>query len=263
LNGTDGKQIQTYSCNIGDDEDGDPAYPSIATVVFCKLRFKGRWVDSMVVGLHCISTGILNWANDYSDFDVKEAAALSKGNILPFIEYAKEKPLKSWRGHYGMIRAMAVVPDKYLLSFAIQPGHGYPDAMILWDLANPGVPLNRYDFWDPRRSLLNRQLSRLTDVDGIAVSGNEVLLCCKYGDRIAAVTFEDNHGRPSLKLRGYGSLGNCHEDYEAYHGRMSMDGKFAVMANERVPEAWLFEIGYNYNHAMLDRREGPMMKFED
>jgi len=35
--GNDGKLVKKYLCDVGVDADGDHAYPTISTVVFCKL----------------------------------------------------------------------------------------------------------------------------------------------------------------------------------------------------------------------------------
>jgi hypothetical protein len=84
--GKDGSVLRRYSCDIGEDEDGNSAHPSIATVVFCKLYVKSQWRDSMVVGLHC-QCNVLEYDESYDDFDLEEAREFSQGNIVPFLEY--------------------------------------------------------------------------------------------------------------------------------------------------------------------------------
>jgi len=261
--GKSGKLLQTHSCDVGVDEADKPAHPSIATVVFCKLWIEAsRWVDSMVVGLHCICPRTCDWDSDYGDFDIEAAEQFGEGNILPFHE-ANGRAMESWRDHEGIIQAMAVVPNKCLLSYSIRKGHGLPDAMILWDLTQPGVPLCRHDFWDPSRSLSERNGTRLDGVSGISVSGTDVLFCCNYGDRIAVVTVEDKDGNPSLELHGYGNIGNRHAESDEYHGRMAMDGIHTVMAGEYHDEAWIFPIQGNSEQEGLDRREGnPRIFYE-
>jgi len=58
---------------------------------------------------------------------------------------------------------------------------------ILWSLEEAGVPLFRKDLYDYYQSnLFQRKLSRLADVDGIGIEGNELLLSDKNGDRIVS-----------------------------------------------------------------------------
>ena len=135
----DGKLIRSYRCDVGADADGNHAYPSISTVVFCRLYQEDRnmWVDSIVVGLFCLCN-CFEYDECYSDFDEKEASYLSEGNILPFWENSHGRPMETWRGDSGLIRAMAVVEEKYLFTLSICPGHGIPRSIILWSLREPG-----------------------------------------------------------------------------------------------------------------------------
>jgi hypothetical protein len=136
----DGILVKAYSCDIGADDDGDPAYPSISTVVFCKIYQKDRnmWVDSIVVGLFSLCES-LQYNTNFSDFDLAEAADRSEGNILPFWENSDGKAMETWRGDPGLLRAMAVAEEKYLLTLSICPGHGFPHSIILWSLSEPGT----------------------------------------------------------------------------------------------------------------------------
>ena len=230
--GRDGGYVRSYACDVGPDENGEPARPSISTVVFCRLRIEDEWVESMVVGLHCLCQTLV-FDSDYSDFDIDEAQQVSEGNILPFYEHSNGIAMETWRGHTGIVKAMAVIPDQYLLSYSMRHGHGLPDAMILWSLEEPGVPLVRHDLWDPSRSLFKQNLTRLHNVDGISVSGTSVLFACESGDRVAVVTVQnDDHGAPKLKLHGYGNIGNRYHEDSSFHGNMAMSGKYAVMSNE-------------------------------
>ena len=266
--GSSGRLLQTYSCDVGPDEKSKPAHPSIATVVFCRLFIEdssgwtGAWKDSIVVGLHCICPRTINWESDYSDFDIEAARENGEGNILPFDE-ASGEAMETWREHEGIIQAMAVIPDKYVLSLSMISGHGDPDAMILWDLHDPGVPLCRHNFWDPSRSLFKQCQTRLSGVSGISVSGTDVLFCCEYGDRIAVVTVEDKRGNPSLKLQGYGNIGNHQSESEGFHGRMAMDGIHTVIAGDYSDEAWIFPIQGIGKREELDRREGNSRLFRE
>jgi hypothetical protein len=137
--GNDGKLVKKYLCDVGVDADGDHAYPSISTVVFCKLCVNDVWVDSIIVGMHCLS-GCLQYDNNFSYYDIEEAAELSEGNILPFWEHSIEKSMETWRGDPGLIRAMAVVDDKYLFTISVCPG---VLAMALHTILPFGACLNR------------------------------------------------------------------------------------------------------------------------
>lgn len=69
----------------------------------------------MVVGLHCIRTNVIDWRE--SSFDSEDAMAFGDGNILPFHEHTG-KVMETWIEHRGMIRAMAVIPYKYIFSYS-------------------------------------------------------------------------------------------------------------------------------------------------
>lgn len=256
--GRDGSYQRCYSCDIGDDERGKKAYPLIATVVFCQLFVQDRsaWVDSIVVGLRCISLS-LDWKGDYSQFDLESAQDAGEGNILPFYEYDDDNAMESWREDQGVVQAMAVIPKKYLLSYTIHIEHCLPEAMILWSLEKPGVPLYRYDFQDPPQSLgKHRQKARIIEVAGISVSGTEILFADETADRIVVVTVEDKDRNPSLVLHGYGNIGNSDlEKSNVSPGCMAMFGSHAVMAKESNTTAWIFNIEENWNHSKLDRHK--------
>ena len=264
--GNDGRFVRSYDCDVGQaDGTGEPAYPSISTVVFCRLWMGDRnaWVDSMIVGLHCLCQTIV-WKSDYSNYDIEKAQRMGEGNILPFYEHSpNQRAMETWRGHSGIIRAMAVIPDRYLLSYTMRYGHGLPDAMILWSLKDPGVPLCRHDFWDPSKSLFKQNRTRLHSVVGISASGTNILFASEDGDRVALVTVQNAHGAPCLELQGYGNIGNRHPEDENFHGNLAMSGKYAVMSNEGFCDAWLFNIEGSASHEKLDRREGNSRDFDD
>lgn len=111
--GKNGKFIRIYDCDVGADEEGEPANPSTTTVVFTRLLIEGDWVDTMTVGMSCMCQVGIQCREDYSDYHLEEAAALGESNILPFDEWDGEA-MDTWRDHNGTIRAVAVVPDKYL-----------------------------------------------------------------------------------------------------------------------------------------------------
>jgi len=238
--GKDGQYMHHYICDVGEEREGSKAYPSISTVVFCKVYYEEfcTTLDSIVVGLHCCSNTI-EYDESYSEFDLEEAQEFSEGNIVPFLEHSTGRAMSSWRGQGGMIRAMAVVGTEYLVSFSIRMGHGLPDSMVLWSLEQAGVPLSRKDFWDPcQRNRLKQQLTRLQEIDGISVEGKDILLADNCGDRIAAVTIEEGDGKSFLKFHGYANFGSRYYEGEGFHGRMAMSkSKYGIIAMEISPTA--------------------------
>ncbi|KAL7539548.1 hypothetical protein ACHAXR_010592, partial [Thalassiosira sp. AJA248-18] len=264
--GADGKYKHQYVCDVGCDEEGASAYPSISTVVFCKVYYEdiGASLDSIVVGLHCCCN-TLEYDESYSEFDLEEAQEFSHGNIVPFLEHSPGREMPSWRGQGGVIRAMAVAGSKYLVSFSIRPGHGLPDSMVLWSLEQAGIPLFRKGFWDHhQRNRLKQQQTRLDDIAGISIEENEILLADNNGDRIASATIEEEEsGNPFLKLHGYANIGSRYYEGEGFHGRMASQSKYAVVAMEISPTAWIFPIKGCSTHSSLDRRDGNQRKFDD
>jgi hypothetical protein len=58
-NGQGGSYVREYSCDVGRDEKGNPANPSVACIVFCRIANDyGKWMDAIIVGLHAIFNGI-------------------------------------------------------------------------------------------------------------------------------------------------------------------------------------------------------------
>jgi hypothetical protein len=266
LSGEDGKRIKKYSCDVGDDDNGDKANPSISTVVFCPLLVEGELVDSILVGLHCLCS-TLKYDECYTDFDLRASQRHSEGNILPFYEKSEKNGdrMETWRGHQGFIVAMAVVETKFLFSYSIQDGTGFPDSMILWSLNEPGVPLFRRDFWDPSIHSYQRIKTRLDGVCGISVCGKELLLNDEYGKRVVVVTVDETNGdKAKLRLHGYASMEECNMDDMSgcYHGRMAMSKSYAATSTEWDNTIWLFKIQGNATHPKLDCREGNKQKFE-
>ena len=254
---TTGMYMHEFICDVGDDDEGIKAYPSIATVICCKVSHFGTMVDSIIVGLHC-NCNTLDYDKSYSQFDLEEAQEFSVGNIVPFLEHSRGREMPSWRGQGGIIRAMAVVGTKYLVSFSIHEGRGNPDSMVLWSLEEPGVPLFREDFCDPyQRNVFKQQLCRLDEVCGISVKGNELLLVDSFGDRVVAIAVEKEGSRSILKLHGYANIGSKYHEDDGFHGRMSMSlSKHAVVAMENNPTAWIFAIEGCCSNSLLDRRDG-------
>lgn len=263
--GADGELVKKYTIDlVGKNEEGFRANPDISTVLFCRLRVEDRLVDSVLVGLHCICSA-LKFDNTYSKFNLQSAQDHSEGNIIPFYEHSSDgvDPMETWRGHQGMIKAMAVIDSKYLLSCSIQHGTGNPDAMILWSLYKPGVPLHRIDFWDPKKPRLSQSLSRLCEPCGISVDGTDVLVADEYGRRVVVFTLEEsNDGGAAIKLHGYANTQVICDGDECFHGRMAMSRSHAVLARECESTALVFKIKGNSNYAKLDREDGDRMKFQ-
>jgi len=262
--GVDGKFICEYVCDVGNDQDGSPAQPSISAVVFCKVfhHCLGCYQDTILVGLHCCCN-TLEYDEDYSDFDIEESRQFSEGNILPFLEHSRDKAMETWRGHNGMIRAMAVIREAYVVSVSIQSGCGRPDQMIIWSLEDDGVPLFRKDIYDYNQpNVFKRSLYRLTNVVGICIEGNDILLSDNYGDRIVSATLHDEGEEgPTVTINGYASIGNRNYDGEGFHGRIAVADKYASVAMEIDSTAWIFRIRGNSSHNNLDRRDGNPRDF--
>ncbi|KAL9180015.1 hypothetical protein ACHAXT_007985 [Thalassiosira profunda] len=259
--GENGELLRRFTLNIGRDEDGNDAYPSISTVVFCKALYNRAWQDTIVVGLHCCYNG-LQWDED--DFDLEEMQDFSEGNIVPFLESSMDE-MESWRGQGGIIQSMAVAGRSYVVSLSIMLGTGHPDDIVLWSLQQPGIPLYRKALWNHNeRSVFRAQQTRLDDVAGISIDGKELLLTDLHGDRIAPMTIEkDADGSPYIEMHGYASIGSKYYEDEGYHGRMGVSSKHAAVAMEIEPTAWIFKIRGNSTHAKLDKRDGNPREFRD
>ncbi len=289
----DGRLVKAYSCNIGADADGDPAYPSISTVVFCKLHQKDRdiWVDSIVVGLFSLCK-CLPYDENFSDFDLVEAADRSEGNILPFWEHSNGRAMETWRGDPGLIRAMAVVEEKYLFTLSICSGHGFPHSIILWSLSEPGtlvvstfsvhrwiivdltyllfflgVPLLRKDLQDGTRSFLRQFTTRLLEIVGVSINGNKILIANDHAREIAVLTInkdEDDGSCPSsIDINGYGKILPSPGLGGGFHGRMVSQKRYSIVANEDTQIVWIFNIDDCADHEKLDSRDGNPRNFEN
>lgn len=255
--GVNGKFICKYVCDIGNDDKGSPARPSISAVVFCKVFYEDLNCvqDTILVGLHCCCD-TLDYDETYSDFDLEASQDFSMGNIVPFLESSHGRAMDTWRGHNGMIRAMAVVREDYVVSVSITSGCGYPDQIILWSLEEAGVPLFRKDLYDYNQSnRFKSRLSRLADIDGIGVED-------KHGDRIVSATLHDEGEEgPTIEINGYAGLGTKWYEDEGFHGRMAVSDKYVSLAMEIDPTAWIYRITGNSSHKNLDRRDGNAFDF--
>ena len=259
--GTDGSFVREHICHLGNDDEGQEACPDITTVVFCPLLLQGKLVDSVIVGFHCLCSA-LDYGESYTNFSLVASEKHSEGNILPFYEHPTDGTgsMESWRGHRGMIQAMAVVHDRFLLSYSIQPGHGFPDAMILWNLHEPGVPLFRKDLWDPSKNIYKQSRTRLLSVCGISVQGCDILLADEHGRRVATVKVKKEG---SFSLEGYAQTGRVGDEAGSFHGRMAMSKSFAAVANEGDSTVWIYKIEGNAEHPKLDRGDGDRRVFKD
>jgi hypothetical protein len=241
---SEGRLKREYHCDVGDDEEGNPANPSISTVVFCELYRDDleTWVDSMIVGLHC-TCGSIKWKSDYSDFDLELAQECGEGNILPFFEHSNGEAMETWRESFGLVRALAVCGKrKTVLSYGIFPGHGLPLAMVLWSCKEPGVPLSYFDC----------KKCRMYEVNGISVHNSDVLLGDLHADRIVAVNVEEYGLYPSIVIEGYGKIRARYHDDDGFHGTMAMSGPYSIMANESNQTVWIFETAKFASHSALD-----------
>ncbi len=261
----DGSFIRSYSCDVGNDDSGVKAHPTIGAVIFCELfiEYKGQWVDAMVVGLHCGVNSCFQWEDYSSNFDLDLAQDCGEGNILPFYEHSGAR-MESWREKSELIKSLAVVPRKYVASLSFRIGNGCPDALILWSCDAPGVPICRHNFWKPSRNVFKESTSRLHAVTGMSVWGDDILLVDDYSDRIAAVRVEDfggSDGDPTIKLVGYAKIGNKFYDGEEFHGRSTTAGPLNIVANASFQDVWIFKTQECWNHPKLDKQEGNMRDF--
>jgi hypothetical protein len=120
--------------------------------------------------------------------------------------------METWRGDPGLIRAMAVVEEKYSFTLSICSGYGFPHSIILWSLSEPGtlvistfsvdrwiivdltsllnisgVPLLRKDLQDGTRSYLCQFSTRLLKIVGVSISGNKMLIANDHAREIAVL----------------------------------------------------------------------------
>lgn len=174
--------------------------------------------------------------------------------------------METWRENVSLIKALAVVPRKYVFSVSIQLGCVRVEAMVLWSCVEPGVPLCRRNLVNRRyRDIFDKFKTRLDDVHGISVWGSDIMLADRCGDRIAVVSVETDDGHPCIQISGYGNIGNRRGDFGEFHGRMGSFGKYTIMANEAYSTVWIFEKQDCGNHKKLDTREGYALngEFED
>jgi hypothetical protein len=257
-----GNLIKRLACDVGEDEEGEDAYPTISSVVFCDLNYEckddaNRWFPCIVVGMQCCTQAI-DWKGDYTNFSLSRTQReSSEGNIRIFDESSGEE-LESWIENMCMIKSLAVVPKKYIISLSVADGPGFPEALILWDAYNPGFPLSRIDFCSAQyRSMPNE---RLDGVCGLSVHGKHIVIKERYGTRIAgAIISNDTNGEPFLKFNGYGEV-NQFRDFDSCIGRAAKCGNYGAMANEAYSTVWLFKTSSCADHEDLDREKMGIME---
>jgi hypothetical protein len=230
----DGTLSHILSCKLGEDD----ANPLVSCITYGLRSDNDTWRDTLFVGLEA-SALIVNYKNDYEDYDLEYAQDIAEGNILPF-DTVKREALESWRGHHGSIRSIAAVSQKYLVSVAEWPGTMFPESVIMWDLKNPGVPLQRIDFYTEEER--GKYPPFHCTLGGIAISLNKVVLGCEYGDTIVAIDLEDHDGNPMLNACGFAKLGQRHCEDSAFHGCMAGCGSVAALVNESSSNVYIFSV---------------------
>lgn len=258
-----GVNIKRLACDVGEDEEGDSVNPSIGPVVFCDLNYQCkdsscRWFPSIVVGMQCCTQAI-DWKGDYSEFDLDlTQIKSSEGNIRVFDEKSGEE-CDSWIDKMCMIKSLAVVPKKYVISLSFTKGCGFPEALILWDVYNPGCPFSRLDFCSAQSMSIPKE--RLGGVCGLNAHGNYITFVDDYGARIAgAIVKKDEDGEPFIKFNGYGEV-NRHILGMSCIGRAAVCGDFGAMANEDDSTVCVFKTSSCADHEDLDKRKISRREF--
>jgi hypothetical protein len=214
---------------------------NVSCLVFADVSYAPHfnWEDCMLVGIE-EATDAPEYKDDFRDYDVKMTSRY-EGNILQYnLSVMGGDVISSWRGHCGPIRAMAVVPNKYLVSVSMHVGYEFPEKLIVWDLQDSGMPLRSITFvYDIHRNM-PPIFSGL--VGGIAICGSNVLLCGNYGDGLIPIHLDESGGSLSLAMKGVLRLGQKQEGGDNYHGHMVGSGKDAILINEAMTDAWIYDI---------------------
>eukprot|EP00979_Chaetoceros_neogracilis_P013888 scaffold4149_cov224-Chaetoceros_neogracile.AAC.1 len=238
LNGRNGQSHHVLKCQVDCDMD---RHPLISCVIFSKLMYEDVWDDVVIVGLK-VTCECLTYNENYTDFVLEEAEDFAYGNILPFVG---EEVEETWRGHNGTIRSMAVTPDRYIVSCS-EHNHGFAEAIILWSAKTPGEPLHRIDLFKGNlcHGCLSPPLRSLQG--GIAVHGNKILIGGEYGDMIVPIDIvgidEGGDKKPSLDMRGFGTLGLRSTIDSSLKGCLVGSGNAAIITNEGCEEVYIFPI---------------------
>jgi hypothetical protein len=216
------------------------SFNNVSCLVFARVSYPSRWKDCLLVGID-EPTEAPEYKDNFHDYDVVRANRKYRGNILPIgLSTMGGDAFKTWRGHSGAIRSMAVVPDKYLVSISMHPDTELPDKLIVWDLQDSGLPLRSITFVDDDYRSMPPVFTAL--VGGIAICGSNVLLCGNYGDGLIPIHLNESKGRLSLDMKGVLRLGQRTYEGEDFHGHMVGSGKDAIMINEGMTDAWIYDI---------------------
>jgi hypothetical protein len=216
------------------------SFNNVSCLVFARVSYPSRWKDCLLVGID-EPTEAPEYRDDFRDYDVVRANRNYRGNILPIgLSNMGGDAFKTWRGHSGAIRSMAVVPDKYLVSVSMHPNTELPDKLIVWDLQDSGLPLRSITFVDDDYRSAPPVFSAL--VGGIAICGSNVLLCGNYGDGLIPIHLNESKGRLSVDMKGVVRLGQRTYEGADFHGHMVGSGKDAILINEAMTDAWIYDI---------------------
>ncbi len=257
LNGQNGELSQELICEIDDDIE---IQPLITCIVFSKLNYNDVWEEATIVGLEATAE-VLDHNDKYTDFDLDEAEDYAHGNILPLIGEDIEE---TWRGHSGIIRSMAVVPDKYIVSCSEYKASGAAEMIILWAAKEPGVPIHRINS-EPSRPLINCLQG------GISISENNMLLGCEGGDMLVPIDIvdcSDDDGnktttpRTLLQMRGIAKMGKFsnHIASSSSKGCLVGCGDRAILNHKGCNEVLVFQISTLCEDPKLETTDAPPFK---
>eukprot|EP00554_Chaetoceros_debilis_P015606 CAMPEP_0194124334 /NCGR_PEP_ID=MMETSP0150-20130528/58176_1 /TAXON_ID=122233 /ORGANISM="Chaetoceros debilis, Strain MM31A-1" /LENGTH=1038 /DNA_ID=CAMNT_0038818009 /DNA_START=128 /DNA_END=3241 /DNA_ORIENTATION=+ len=259
LRGSNGEQYNELICEVDGDMNN---HPKISCIVFSKLKYDNIWHDSIIVGFFATAT-TLNYDDNYTNFDLEEAEEVAHGNIMPFLG---DETKETWRGHAGIIRSMAVIPDKYLVSCSEHSGHNFAEAIILWGASTPGIPLHRIDLFRKGDNVPGfghrcKTFHPLNSLEGgIAINRNKILIGGGYGDMIVSLEIRGkdvdgsscSSNKPTLKMIGHSHLGQRSYEDDYFKGCLVGSGNTAIISNEGCEEAWLFQMDCVGDHPFLD-----------
>jgi hypothetical protein len=213
---------------------------NVSCIVFASVTYSDRCEDSLLLGID-EQTEAPEYRDDFRDYDLDDAMDEYEGNILPInLSVMGGEERDTLRGQYGPIRAMAVVPDKYLVSVSMHSGSELPEKLIVWDLQDAGFPLCSITFFDPSQRPMQSVFSGMKG--GIAICGSKVLLCGNYGDGLIPINLNERKGRLSLDMKDVLRLGQRLNDDDCFHGHMVGSGKDAIVINTGATDAWLYDI---------------------
>jgi hypothetical protein len=240
LKGQDGVLSRELVCEIDEME----IQPLISCIVFSKLNYNDEWEDAIIIGLEATAE-VLDRDERYTDFDLDEAEDFAYGNILPFIGEDIEE---TWRGHSGIIRSMAVMPDKYIVSCSENTDCS-AEMIILWSANEPGVPIHRMNLLQSKPDSFH-PLSCLQG--GISIYENKILLGCKMGGMLIPIDLVCNDNRSSLQIRGFAELGQRYNEDSSLKGCLVGSGDAAIVSDERCNEVLIFQITSVGKNPILD-----------